>query len=73
MLDVKDCTPEEQKAIKALHRLASKWPRSLWIFCNGDMVILKSVNGERDYANGSINADRIVGKSVNIPNDGGDY
>lgn len=30
-------TEEEKKAIAALKRIAKKWPKSLWLFNNGDM------------------------------------
>lgn len=44
-------TPEEQKAIDALKRLARSWPKSLWLFAvDGTLMVMQcGKNGERVY------------------------
>ncbi len=68
-------TPEEAKAIRALKRLAKKWPKSLWLFAgNGEIAILRAgPNGEHVVnSSGAVDQAFVVG-SVDIPNDGGGW
>lgn len=71
-----ELSPEEEKAIRSLRRLAKTWPKTLWIFCNGmsDISVLKvGDDGQRVMtASGSIDQGRIVG-DARIPNEGGDW
>lgn len=57
-------TKEEQKAIRALDRLAKKWPKTLTLFSwSGSLAIFKDTDdGVRCN----------VGNTVGVPNDGGD-
>jgi hypothetical protein len=60
-------TPEEERAIRSLQRLADRWPRSLTLFsAAGSLFVLPT-----DHDPGRLHrfqAERISG----IPNDGGD-
>jgi hypothetical protein len=68
-------TPEEDRAIRSLKRLAKKWPKSLWLFSasgrlhvmrcdeNGQAVMTKNGGSDPDYS--------IT--TINIKNDGGDW
>ena len=56
-------TKEEQKAIKALQRLAKKWPQSIMLFSwAGSLVVTK------DFKNKMA----IVAHITGVPTDGGD-
>lgn len=66
-------TQEEDRAIRALKRLAKKWPSTLWIFTvDGDMCIMRrSPDGDRARkSDDSIDMAYMVDQ-INIPNDGG--
>ncbi len=68
-------TKEEQKIINNLNRLAKKWPKSLWLFCdgNGVRVMRCGKNGEHVITStGAMNPDYMLA-SINIDNDGGDW
>lgn len=68
-------TPEEQKAIAALKRLAKKWPSTLWLFsANGTLnVMRKGDDGEHVILdNGGVDPDYSL-DTVRIENDGGDW
>jgi hypothetical protein len=68
-------TPGEKKAIAALKRVAKIWPKSLWVFCNGTMSVLKKRGGKRvmdKNLGGAVDQSCIVA-DVDIENDGGDY
>jgi hypothetical protein len=65
--DTPEITKEEAKAIAALSRLASKWPKSLMLFSqSGSLLVLKPPPSREPllrYEVAEING---------IPNDGGD-
>lgn len=64
---------EEKKAIIALQRLARSWPKTLWLFCNGSMTILKcDRDGKRAHKGEGIDQDYAVG-NADLPCDGGDW
>lgn len=70
-----DITKEEESAIKALKKLARKWPKSLWLWSgSGTLWIMKckpdGTRGETLF--GAVDPDYIV-DSVDITNDGGDW
>jgi hypothetical protein len=72
-------TPEELSAIRALKRLAKRWPKSLWLFsASGNLHVMQTgENGERvmdhgTIADGGVNLDYLLA-TVDIPNDGGDW
>lgn len=69
-----ETTTEEESAITSLSRLAKKWPKSLWIFANGQgLYVLKcNSDGSRMMDGDSIDSNAVVG-CVNIPSDGGDW
>ena len=70
-----DLTREEQAAIRALTRLSSRWPRSLWLFAaSGSMMVMRvDEHGERaENEHGGVDRRQIVGR-VSIPCDGGDW
>ena len=68
-------TQEERRAISAMKRLASKWPKTLWLFsASGDLCVMRcGTNGERVYtADGGVDSAYKLDQ-VDIPNDGGDW
>jgi hypothetical protein len=74
-----EATPEEQRAINALKRLAKKWPRSLWLYsAAGTLCVMQAdENGEHRTgggasANDGMDPDYCL-ETINIPNDGGDW
>ncbi|MCW2756998.1 MAG: hypothetical protein JWO46_744 [Nocardioidaceae bacterium] len=61
-------TPAEEKAIKALQRLADKWPKTLLLFsASGSLHVMPSA----DYRDDLFDGDRTVWID-GISNDGGD-
>jgi hypothetical protein len=62
-----ELTEEEQKAIRALKRLAKKWPRTLLIFASGGELSIRKPTLDGVY-NVLTEVDSVEG----IPNDGGD-
>lgn len=75
---MEELTRQEADAIAALKRLASRWPKTLWLFsASGDLHVMRFKNGKRativqDGSEGmdpSYIADTIQG----IVNDGGDW
>ena len=75
MIDIK-LSAEEKRAIRALEKLASIWPESLWLFsASGTLCVMKKdQNHKRVYIEGYGGADpNYVVADVNIENDGGDW
>jgi hypothetical protein len=69
-------TPEEAKAIAALHKLAKTWPKSLWLFsASGSLYVMRKAEdgSHASLSNHGVDPAYILGKSVNIENDGGDW
>ena len=69
-------TPEEQKAIASLKRIAKKWPKSLWLWsASGSLwVMRRGPDGERMQHPSKSGVDQAyILASVDIPNDGGDW
>jgi hypothetical protein len=70
-----ELTKEEHNVIRSLKRLEKKWPKSLWIFADGNSLkIMKcGENGEHVICReGGMNPAYIVA-TININNDGGDW
>lgn len=76
------CTPEEDKLIDSLRRLANKWKKSrsrLWLYsASGTLHVM--MHGDTDYnpapeltRNGGSNIDNSIIIIDGIPNDGGDW
>ena len=75
-------TEDERKAIAALHRLASRWPTTLWLASmSGNLHVMRVGNdGKRVYhpirgpnsSGGGVDQSFSVAR-VDIPNDGGDW
>lgn len=65
---------QEDRAIKALQRLAKKWPKSLWLFSgSGTLWIMRKKNGQRAInKEGGMDSNFIV-RPIDIENDGGDW
>ncbi len=76
------CTPEEDKLIDSLRRLANKWKKSgsrLWLY-SASGVLHVMMHGDTDYnpapeltRNGGSNIDNSIIIIDGIPNDGGDW
>ncbi len=83
-----DLSKEEQAAIRALKRLAKKWPKSLWLFVTGTVHVMRcGEDGERVYIpiedgylrgpgessqGGGVDPDYMV-TTIKMPSDGGDW
>ena len=69
-----ELTPEEEKAIRALRRLAKIWPDTLWLFsASGNLEVMKkNADYEKVHAGDGYDPDFIV-ETINIENDGGDW
>ena len=71
-------TKEEKNAIASLKRLATRWPRSLWLFsANGTLCVMRHDSlGNQPHVEhphgGGVDPEYIVG-SADIDNDGGDW
>lgn len=70
-------TPEEKRAIASLHRLAGRWPASLWLFsAAGSLCVMKrNLAGEPAMLpgfSGGVDPDYHM-TTIDIPNDGGDW
>ncbi len=65
-------TPEESKAIAALQRIASRWPRSLMLASmDGDLVVIR--NDDARMQGADIDQEAIVAEIRGIPNTGGGW
>lgn len=73
MTDI-EVTPEEQKAINALKRVAAKWPESLWLFsASGSLCVMKKRDGKRVFLSHSgVDPDYQI-DDIDIENTGGDW
>jgi hypothetical protein len=70
-----ELTKEEQNAINTLHRLAKRWPKSLWLFsCDGNLTVMrKTTEGVRaEKRDGYMDPDFAVDR-VAIECDGGEW
>lgn len=69
-----ELTPEEERAIASLKRLARKWPRSLTLVSMGGTLSVVRTNDERfDSPSGIDRQEAIVADIGGIPNTGGDW
>lgn len=77
--DDEPLTREEELAIRALKRLAKRWPKSLWLFsASGSLNVMRvGADGKRRYLPDSHAHDRVNPRAsvcvIDIPNDGGDW
>lgn len=71
-----EATKKEQDSIDSLEKLAKKWPKSIWLFCDGlSMKVMRcGKDGERVMKEkfGGVDPDYIL-TTVDIPHDGGDW
>lgn len=70
-----ELTRKEQQAIRKLVELAESWPKTLWLFVNGQSVCVVKLgeDGKRAMTpKATYDPDYIV-ESVQIPCDGGDW
>ena len=75
-----ELTKGERNAIATLERLANRWPKTLWIFCDGIGVRVMRCGPDGEHVarpgnggtGGGMDPDYMVA-SVNIDNDGGDW
>lgn len=68
-------TPEEQKAIRTLQRLAKTWPKRLWLFsASGSLCVMRARQDGDHYRtpSGGVDPDYVI-TTIRIPNDGGDW
>jgi hypothetical protein len=68
-------TEEEAKAIRALQRLARRWPRTLTLASmGGTLVVFHGADPRWDESRGTNRAEAILFDDFGgIPNDGGDW
>ena len=66
---------EEEKWIAALRRLCKKAPKSLWLYSNGTMHVMKYPDdGSSEMTpSGGVNPDNIAAIILDIHSDGGDW
>lgn len=65
----------EEKAVKALERLAKRWPKSLWLFsANGTLCVMRcDEHGEHVLTQtGGVDQEYVIA-TIDIPNSGGDW
>lgn len=68
-------TDDERRAIAALHRLAKRWPDTLWLFSASGTLCVMRLGEDGDKlrtADGGMDPSAVL-TSINIPNDGGDW
>lgn len=72
-----DLTLEEEKWIKSLQRVCRKCPKSLWLYSNGTMHVMKHPEDGEDLGAGcdgtGVNPDNCVSTILGICSDGGDW
>ena len=72
-----EITLEEEKAIRALKRIAKTWPKSLWLYsASGTLHVMRTgENGEQVHLGrqGGVDPDYHLATIRNIQNDGGDW
>ena len=70
-----DLNDEEKKAIRALKRVAKKWPKSLWLFsASGSLCVMKKgPDGNCVMTPGGGVDQNYLVDSIYISNDGGDW
>lgn len=68
-------TAAEAKAIKELHALARRWPKTLWLFsASGSLHVMRALpDGDHAHVSGGGIDEAYLLDTVNIPNDGGDW
>lgn len=67
---------QERKAIIALQRAAKIWPDSLWLFSADGILHVMRKTDEGVHAvtnNGGMDPDFMIGVTIDIENDGGDW
>ena len=67
-----EITPEEEKAIRALERLAKKFPKSLSLFSYSGTLCVCKAHPDDEFDDDYEYAYRIVAIIPGIDNDGGD-
>lgn len=72
---IDDLTPEEEAAIRALQRLAKKWPQTLWLYsASGRLQVMRcDEHGDHAQVGEGVDPDYRVATIYGIPNDGGDW
>ncbi len=70
-----ELTSDEQKAIRALKRLAKSWPKSLWLFsASGVLHVMRADQDGGHYMQPNDGVDPSYSlETINIPNDRGDW
>lgn len=70
-----ELTNEEEKWIKSLKRVCKKCPKTLWLFNDGTMTVMKYPEDRtaRIGANGCVNQEYRVDSVPGIYSDGGDW
>lgn len=71
-----EATPEEERAIRALKRLAKTWPDTLWLFsASGSLLVMrKGPHGEHVEVGRAEGIDPSYELAqIDIENDGGDW
>ena len=69
-----ELSKEEAKAIRRLRKLAKEWPKTLWLYSNGSMYVMRKEPGEGHEMKGlGVDRDQLVEIIDGMPSDGGDW
>jgi len=71
----RELTRKEQQAVRKLMELAEDWPKTLWLFTNGQGVSIMRLDKDGKRAvtkTGCFDPDYAV-ETINLPADGGDW
>ncbi len=68
-------TPQERRAIRSLHSLAKRWPRSLTLASMGGTLVVVHTADERFHSDDGVERQEAIVADgfYGIPNDGGDW
>lgn len=73
---MKELNADQKRAIAALKRVGKKWPKGIWLMCNGNSmaVVMTGPNGEHIMgSDGCVDQEYTVDHIEGIDHDGGDY
>ena len=67
-------TPEEMRSVRALARVASRWPRSITLASMGGALVVVHTNDDAfQDGEGPERSERVLAHITGVPNTGGDW